>query len=128
MLLQSHDGAVALLPALPDVWPKGEVKGIRARGGFEILDMKWKNGKITSATIKSNLGGNLRLRSYNELKGDDLKIAKGKIQNPFFKRQPVAKPVISRNAEIKGIELQKTYEYDIHTQKGGIYTVFLNEN
>jgi hypothetical protein len=68
MLVQSHDGAIHILPALPDEWAKeGCVTGLRARGGFEIVKLQWRDGRINHLVIKSTLGGNLRLRTTDPL-------------------------------------------------------------
>ena len=66
MLMQSHDGAIHLLPALPDAWSEGSVSGLRARGGYEVA-IDWKDGKLTQATVTAKADGTLRLRSKSQL-------------------------------------------------------------
>ena len=61
MLVQSHEGFVRLLPALPSDWKRGKVSGLRLRGGFEIQELSWADGEVTRCTIISHLGGPLRV-------------------------------------------------------------------
>ena len=124
MLLQSHDGAVHLLPALPDAWTEGEVNGLRARGAF-VVDMKWNKGELTEAEIYSKIGGKLRLRSYVPLKGDGLFAATGECDNELLKPAVIREPLKSAElTEFKQVPIKKVYEYDVMTKPGKIYKVY----
>jgi len=124
MLLQCHNGAVHLLPALPDDWANGQISGLRTVGGFET-DFTWANGKIQKVVIKSTLGGNLRLRLPNGLKaanGKALTAASGVNPNSFFEMPRIKQPLISAKANISTQPLKPVVEYDIPTQPGQVYT------
>jgi len=118
MLLQSHDGAVHLLPALPDAWTAGEVKGLQARGAFTV-DMKWQEGVLQEAAITSKIGGTLRLRSYQPLTGEGLREATGECPNPLMAPAAVKQPLQSKKLkELQLLPVPQVYEYDVDTNPG----------
>ena len=122
MLLQSHDGFVYLLPALPSAWPDGSVSGLVARGGF-VVDMAWKHGRLTRLAVHSRLGGNLRLRSAVPLKAKGLGRARGDNPNWLFALPATPAPLISEKAEVAAPRLPKTYLYDLPTEPGQTYVI-----
>jgi alpha-L-fucosidase 2 len=122
MLLQSHDGAVHLLPALPDAWAKGSVQGLVARGGF-VVDMNWDGVQLDKAKIHSRLGGNLRLRSYVPLRGAGIKEAIGENPNIFYMQADIKEPLISSEINPQYPALHKVYEYDLMTEAGQDYMI-----
>jgi alpha-L-fucosidase 2 len=121
MLMQSHDGAVHLLPALPDPWSSGNITGLRTRGGFTV-DISWKNSKIRSLTVTSLLGGIFRIRSYSLMEDKRLKKAEGNNPNPFFTNPTVKTPLKSAAANLQPLPLKEVYEYDLQTTKGKTYS------
>jgi alpha-L-fucosidase 2 len=129
MLLQSHDGYIFILPALPDCWQNGEVKGLMARGGFEV-DMTWDNGEIKTLTIHSLLGGNCRLRLFHAVRPTceaRLVKAEGTNTNPLFAVNEIKKPLISARAKIKKPAIKVSYLYDLATDPGKTYTFVIEK-
>ena len=125
MLVQSHDAAIHLLPALPDAWPQGSVKGLVTRGGF-VVDMSWKDGAVESLTVTSRLGGNCRLRLPTLLKpqgGVDLRKVERNSVNPnfFFSVPTVDAPRISPAARLEKAVLPETQVFEFSTSVGGVY-------
>src|SRR5690606_35167574 len=123
MLLQSHDGALHVLPALPDVWQNGEVKGLVARGGF-VIDMAWEAGKVKTLKIHSKLGGNCRIRTSDLLqlagKGS-VKEAAGENTNFFDRQATIKEPLVSDKAQVQASGIADVLEFDLATEKGKTY-------
>lgn len=121
MLLQSHAGFIHLLPALPSKWAAGEVNGLRARGGFEVEELTWRDGLVSRVTIKSTIGGNLRIRSNTPLKrvdGSALSLAQGENTNELTKPYNMPAPIVADKSKIPTTKLPTTYLYDIPTSVG----------
>ena len=100
VLLQSHTGQIHLLPALPAAWPDGSVKGLMARGGFEV-DIAWADARLSRATIRSKLGGKCLVRSATPLKLKSIWLG----------------------ADAKTVDSDSGYVIEFYTRPGRIYVV-----
>lgn len=121
MFVQSHDGFIYILPALPSVWKTGSIKGLVARGGF-VIDIDWKDGKVEYLKIESKNGGNCRLKIDSSLQGKGLRPAKGINSNPLYTIPEVKQALISDKAQLTITSNKKSYTYDLRTEKGTTYT------
>ena len=122
MLMQSYDGDIYVLPALPDAWQKGSVTGLMARGGFKV-DIAWEKHHITRLVIHSTLGGNCRIRLNQVVNIQGLKTAKGINPNPLYATVNVKSPIIKPNDKDLHVSLPKTWMYDLKTEKGKTYVI-----
>lgn len=125
MLLQSHDGAITLLPALPSEWKQGWIRGIKTRGNFTV-DVKWENGQMVEAKIYSALGGNCRLRTFEPVKIVDAKdVSEARGENPNRLFSVYGKPPYEKDpaAELQDLNLKRDYVIDFETKKGQTYKI-----
>jgi alpha-L-fucosidase 2 len=125
MLLQTQNGFIDILPALPVEWKNGSISGLKAYGGFEV-SIIWENDQAKEITIKSGSGGNCRIRLPNEMQlsgNAELKKAEGKNPNSLFEIPETPKPVISDKAKLNPVEIKTDLIYDFPTEAGKVYTL-----
>lgn len=124
MLLQSHDGVLHILPALPDAWPTGSIAGIKGRGGFEVT-IAWHDGKLLKATIYSALGGLCRIRTAIPVKVLEAGTDKKESINDNALMEAAAIPPYRKDEStvLASPPVNNFYTLEISTDKGKRYTV-----
>ncbi|WP_236978823.1 glycoside hydrolase family 95 protein [Membranihabitans maritimus] len=119
MLLQSHDGFVHLLPALPRKWDHGKVHGLRARGGFEV-DITWKDHDMTEAIIHCDRGGVLPVKSPVPLKIDGGEIFNREMENTFLQPMDAGVHLNHSKVDLPEIPKNKVYTYFLKCEVGEV--------
>jgi len=123
MLLQSHDGAIHLLPALPDEWSTGHIKGIKARGNFTV-DIDWKDNKLQQTRIVSNIGGICKLRTSMPVKviGTSGNKVNGAENELLYKPSSLKYHILDRE-KLSPLSTKETFEIEFQTVKGKEYRI-----
>ncbi len=124
MLLQSHAGELFLLPALPAIWNKGSVKGIKGRGNFTV-NIDWNEGRLVRSTIYSGSGGNCRIHTLQPVKIIESSSVTATGINPNELNTVYGKPVYEKNANatLQDLDQRNGFVIDFKTEKGKTYTV-----
>ncbi|TDB68855.1 glycoside hydrolase family 95 protein [Arundinibacter roseus] len=122
MLVQSHSGEIHLLPALPKAWNSGKIKGLRARGGFEI-DMEWADGRLIQAEVRSTLGGVCRIQTNEpmQLIGGQAQAASGQNPNPLLDFVQAGAPLIKDSSALATMPISASYLQELSTEANKAY-------
>lgn len=122
MLVQSHEGFIHILPALPDTWSSGEVKGLVSRGGF-VIDMKWSEGRIQKLVVHSRLGGNCRIKVSEELVCRDAVIsdATNTSSNPLLQKPAFVPFENNSKTDLADLQIKTEKIYELMTVSGKNY-------
>jgi alpha-L-fucosidase 2 len=124
MLMQSHEGYIFLLPALPNVWKQGAISGIKARGNFTI-NLDWEKNKLKKASIYSGLGGPCRIHTLQPVKvmETNAKVATGTVSNSLLMHYGQVSYQNNTKEGLPEVSRVKGYTLDFNTEKGKSYTI-----
>jgi alpha-L-fucosidase 2 len=123
MLVQSHEGEIHLLPALPTAWHTGKVTGLKARGGITV-DMEWENGQLKMAKIHSALGGLIKIRTNEQvICADEAEKTISVNSNPLFQWVNPGLPIIHNKKATLTWQGKKSFNLTLNTTSGGNYLI-----
>jgi alpha-L-fucosidase 2 len=127
MLLQSHNGELALLPALPDAWKNGSISGIKARGNFTV-SIDWAAGKLSKARVVAVLGGRCRISAPQPIKVLEVPAKKATGNNANKLNTSYGQPPYEKDQQAKLTELNvpERYTVEFTAEKGRVYTVVVD--
>ena len=124
MLVQSHEGEIHLLPALPTSWHTGKVTGLKARGGVTV-DMEWENGQLKLAKIHSALGGLIKIRTNEQvICADEAEKTINVNSNPLFQWVNPGLPIIHKPTATSIWQGKTSFNMTLNTNPGGKYLIF----